>query len=57
MIRFIPEPIIGSGREVIVQHASAGEEACCLNLLFPHLHQVHVQTIERDREGVDFVDE
>lgn len=52
MIRFIPELIITSGREVIVRHALAGEEACCVDLLFPRLHQVHVQAIERDRDGV-----
>ncbi|AWS42516.1 hypothetical protein DKM19_15290 [Streptosporangium sp. 'caverna'] len=52
MIRFIPELIITSGREVIVQYASAGEEACCVHLLFPHLSQVHVQAIEHDQGGV-----
>ncbi|MFI7644420.1 ISL3 family transposase [Nonomuraea sp. NPDC049400] len=49
MIRFIPELIITSGREVIVQHAQAGEEACCVLLLFPHLSQVHVDAIKHDQ--------
>ncbi|MGJ6969720.1 ISL3 family transposase, partial [Streptosporangium sp. G11] len=35
-----------------MQHASAGEEACYVNLLFPHLNQVHVQAIEQDQGGV-----
>jgi transposase len=52
MIRFIPELIITSGREVIVQHAPAGEEACCVLLLFPHLRQVHIDAIEHDQGGL-----
>jgi len=33
-----------------VQHPPAGEEACCLRLLFPHLRDLHVDGVD-DREG------
>ena len=38
------ELIITSGREVIVQHCPAGEEACCLNL-FPYLQKLRVEKV------------
>jgi transposase len=46
------ELIITSGREVIVQHCLAGEEACCLHLFFPHLDGLHVDKVEEMGSGV-----
>ena len=46
------ELIITSGREVIVQHRLAGEEACCLNLLFPYLQELHVEKVEDYADAV-----
>jgi transposase len=40
------ELIITSGREVIVQHSLAGDEACCLRLIFPHLGGLQVGKVE-----------
>jgi transposase len=46
------ELIITSGREVIVQHRLAGEEACCLNLLFPYLQELYVEKVEDYADAV-----
>jgi transposase len=46
------ELIITSGREVIVQHRLAGEEACCLNLLFPYLQELRVEKVEDCADAV-----
>jgi Transposase/zinc-finger of transposase IS204/IS1001/IS1096/IS1165/Homeodomain-like domain len=46
------ELIITSGREVIVQHRPAGEEACCLNLLFPYLQELRVEKVEDNADAV-----
>jgi transposase len=35
-----------------VQHPLAGEEACCLNLFFPHLADLHIDRVEDLRSGV-----
>jgi transposase len=35
-----------------VQHSLAGEEACCLNLLFPHLADLQVDRIENLEDAV-----
>jgi hypothetical protein len=46
------ELIITSGREVIVQHSLAGDDACCLRLLFPHLDGLQVGKVEDAGSGV-----
>jgi DNA-binding Xre family transcriptional regulator len=46
------ELIITSGREVIVQHSLAGEEACCLRLIFPHLGGLQVGKVEDGGDAV-----
>ena len=46
------ELIITSGREVIVQHRLAGVEACCLNLLFPYLQELHVEKVDDYADAV-----
>jgi len=35
-----------------VQHPLAGDEACCLHLLFPHLDDLHVDKVEDDGSAV-----
>ena len=40
------ELIVTSGREVIVQHSLASEEACCLHLFSPHLADLQVDKVE-----------
>jgi hypothetical protein len=47
-VRILPgqELIITSGREVIVQHSLAGDEACGLRLIFPHLGGLQVGKVE-----------
>jgi hypothetical protein len=35
-----------------VQHCPAGEEACCLNLLFPYLRELDVQRVEDRADAV-----
>jgi hypothetical protein len=46
------ELIFTSGREAIVQHRLAGEEACCLNLLFPYMQELHVEEVEDRADAV-----
>ena len=35
-----------------MQHRLAGEEACCLNLLFPYLQELHVEKVEDPADAV-----
>jgi hypothetical protein len=54
-VRTLPgqELIITSGREVIVQHSLAGDEAC-LRLIFPHLGGLQVGKVEDGGNAVLF---